>query len=147
MTRVIMIPDDSSIIYTNSSLTAETLVQALNSQSPESNLEVLESLTLTIDPAKMKASRAGDLVVIFARERESGSAQARNLASIYNLTLRQQRILADLCEGRSQKEIALHLDISLRTVGIEVAALKRVIPSLTGLCRGIRAVPGGDPRG
>ena len=141
MTRVIMIPDDSSIIYTNSSLTAETLVEALNSASPESNLEVLESLTLTLDPARMRASRAGDLVVIFSRERESSTAQARNLSHALGLTLGQQRVLADLCEGYSQKEIALRLGISLRTVGVDVAELKQIIPSLSTLCRGIRPPP------
>jgi len=138
MTRVIMIPNDSSIIYTQSSLTPETLVQTINSGDWQSHLEVLESLTLTLDPAQMKASSMGDMVMIYARERESSSTRVRNMSDIYDLTLRQQRVLADLCEGFSQKEIALHLDISLRTVGNEVAALKKAIPSLSSLCRGVR---------
>jgi DNA-binding NarL/FixJ family response regulator len=141
MTRVIMIPNDSSIIYTQSSLTPETLVQTINSGDWRSHLEVLESLTLTLDPAEMKASAMGDMVMIYARERETSTSRARNLAGIYDLTLRQQRILADLCEGFSQKEIALHLNISLRTVGNEVAALKKVIPSLSCLSRGVRILP------
>jgi len=71
MTLVIMIPDDTSIVYTQSSLTAETLVQSISPTGWKSNLEVLESLTLMIDPGKMKASRMEDLVVIYSRERES----------------------------------------------------------------------------
>jgi len=57
------------------------------------------------------------------------------------LSFRQQRILVDLCEGFTQKEIALHLGISHRTVGIEVARLKKTIPSLSALCRGLRFEP------
>ena len=48
------------------------------------------------------------------------------------LSFRQQRILADLCEGFTQKEVVLHLGISLCMVGIEVARLKR--PSLPFPC-------------
>jgi DNA-binding NarL/FixJ family response regulator len=138
MTRVIMIPDDTSIVYTQSSLTAETLMQSINSTGWQSNLEVLESLTLMIDPAKMIASRMGDLVVIYSRERESPSSRMRETPEVRTLSFRQQSILADLCEGFSQKEIALHLGISLRTVGNEVAVLKKTIPSLSTLCRGLQ---------
>jgi DNA-binding NarL/FixJ family response regulator len=140
-TRVIMIPDDTSIIYTQSSLTAETLMQSINSTGWQSNIEVLESLTLMIDPAKMIASRMGDLVVIYSRERESPASRMRETPEIRALSFRQQSILADLCEGFTQKEIALHLGISLRTVGIEVAILKKTIPFLSTLCRGLQMVP------
>jgi hypothetical protein len=68
MKPVIMIPDDTSIVYTQSSLIAETLVKMINSTGWQSNLDVLESLTLTIDPGKMKANRMGDLLVIYSRE-------------------------------------------------------------------------------
>jgi DNA-binding NarL/FixJ family response regulator len=141
MTRVIMIPDDTSIIYTQSSLSAETLMQTINSTGWQSNLEVLESLTLMIDPGKMKASRMGDLVVIYCREREYPVSRMGETPEVRTLSFRQQSILADLCEGFTQKEIALHLGISLRTVGIEVAVLKKTIPSLSTLCRGLRMVP------
>jgi DNA-binding NarL/FixJ family response regulator len=141
MTRVIMIPDDTSIVYTQSSLTAETLVQTINSTGWQSNLEVLESLTLLIDPGKMKASRMGDLVVFYSRERESSASRMRDTPEVRTLSFRQQSILANLCEGFTQKEIALHFGISLRTVGIEVAILKKTIPSLSTLCRGLRIDP------
>ena len=43
MTHVITIPDDHSIVFTQSSLTAETLVQSINSAGWQSGLEFLES--------------------------------------------------------------------------------------------------------
>jgi DNA-binding NarL/FixJ family response regulator len=141
MTRIIMIPDDTSIIYTSSSLATETIVQSINSAGLQSNLEVLESLRLTIDPAAMQASNMGDLVLIYSR----GQGSARNPgndSSAYELTFRQQRILADLCEGYTQKEIARRENLSLRTVGVEVAALKRVVPTLASLCRSTRPSTG-----
>jgi DNA-binding NarL/FixJ family response regulator len=135
MTRIIMIPDDNSIIYTRSSLAAETIVRSINSSGWQSNLEVLESLTLTIDPGSMQASSMGDLVLIYSREQGSSSASE---SFTRELTFRQQRILADLCEGFTQKEIARREGISLRTVGFEVSSLKKIVPNLASLCRGTR---------
>ena len=140
MTRIIMIPDDSSIIYTRSTLAPETIVRSINSDGVQSNLEVLESLTLTIDPAAMQASSMGDLVLIYSRPLSSPASEITTPSR--ELTFRQQRILADLCEGFTQKEIARREGISLRTIGVEVAALKQAVPTLASLCRGVRPFRG-----
>lgn len=137
MTRIIMIPDDNSIIYTRSSLPAETIVRSINASGWRSNLEVLESLTLIIDPESMRASSMGDVVLVYARGHSPASLPGDG-AFPSDLTFRQQRILAGLCEGFTHKEIARSEGISLRTVGIEVAALKKIVPNLANLCRGTR---------
>ncbi len=108
----------------------------------QSNLEVLESLTLTIDPAAMKASSMGDLVLIYSREQGS-CILFRRESFARELSFRQQRILADLCEGLHPKgDRPAGGDFPAYGWRSRSAALKKIVPTLASLCRGTRPIPG-----
>ncbi len=127
MTRVLIIPDDSSMMMMRSPIPPEKLIESINTGSWHSSLAILESLQLVLDPEKLQASRMGQLVVITPRN--SVSRVPVDLDS-YDLTPRQRQVLAGMMAGLTQKEIASRLGITWRTVAWHVGELKKRIPNL-----------------
>lgn len=127
MTRVLIIPDDNSLMMMRSPIPPEKLIESINTGSWHSGLAILESLQLVLDPEMLQASRVGQLVVITPRN--SPNRILVDLES-YNLTPRQRQVLAGLMAGLTQKQIASRLGITWRTVAWHVGELKKRIPNL-----------------
>jgi DNA-binding NarL/FixJ family response regulator len=129
MTRVLIIPDENSLMMMHSPVNSEKLIESINTGSWHSSLAILESLQLVLDPEQLQASRMGQLVVITPRK--PGKSSPVDL-STYGLTTRQQQVLAGMIAGLTQKEIAVRLGIAWRTVAWHVCKLKKRMPGLIG---------------
>lgn len=123
MTRILFFPDDHSLIWLDSPLRAEKLVESVNCgewQPPAPYAALPTGRPL------LRALHLDQLVVVLPSQPLPEPVRLEKAAQPGkpSLSPRQHQVLQLLAEGLSTKEIARRLNISPRTVHFHIANLK-----------------------
>lgn len=137
-TRVLFLPDDQSVIMIEVRRPVEELLADIRAgrwtppepygvllTAPDESQPTGANSTHTRSrPPRLRSLRYGNLVVILpARCLPSGLSASDEIPAI-QLSQRQRQVLACLCDGLNNKQIAERLDLKPRTVAYHVAEIK-----------------------
>lgn len=125
MTRLIFVPDENTLMLLDSPLKPDDLVHCVQNdlwKPPPPFGEAARS--------RLQAVRLGTTVIItpLAPGRKTGSIRRRTDT---RLTRRQKQVLMGLAEGLTSSQIALQLNVNVRTVEFHINTLKTRLGTYT----------------
>jgi DNA-binding CsgD family transcriptional regulator len=121
MAHILFLPDDNIVLHIESPLPARELLAMVGAGSwhPPAPYPVL-------DPGGSiyRAYLIGSIVIISANQPQEITSRGSTEGTPLIISPRMRQVMEDLAEGLSDKEIAIHLNLSSHTIYKLIASLK-----------------------